>query len=86
MSETTTQPNLTDADRKNVNRRLSDIFDSLRAIRELAISAQDSERREHYLTAIEEMARSNIKGLDAVLEKLEGGPQGGNFATEFDWK
>lgn len=79
--------NLTDADFDDIHFRLSDIGYSLLSIRELALSAADGEPHQiqHYLTAIMEMARADVKGLDACLRKLGSGVVCmGNFESEFD--
>lgn len=66
--------------------RLQEVVHSCLAIHQLAIDAVDSSDTtiaERYMTAIKEMARSNVKGICACLDKLAN-TRMGNFETEFD--
>jgi len=76
-----------DADIIEVSQRMSDIVLSLLAMRmigDMAADAEDSETAGNYSSVIKEMARANIKGLDACIGRLMGGQQFGSFSTEFD--
>ncbi len=68
-----------------VDSRLQDVVHSLRAIYRLAAIAMDDngDDVEHYLNAVKEMARANVKGVCACLDKLTNARMG-NFETEFD--
>lgn len=70
-----TKANLTDSDFNEINGRLSDVVLSLLAIKELAVSAldnDDSKLSQHWLFAIEEMAKANVRGIDACLKRMGG--------------
>jgi hypothetical protein len=73
---------LTQKDQGEITVRLTDILNSLRAIHRLAIEGLDQEHCECYMIAIAEMARANVRGVDAVNVRL-GALQAGNFANEF---
>jgi hypothetical protein len=66
--------NLADADIEQINRRLSQVVLSLIAIEKLAIQAIDGdpEMSPHWMFAIEEMAKANVRGIDACLERMGG--------------
>lgn len=65
--------NLTASDLDQINNRLYRVVLSLLAIKELAISAlSDSELAEHWIFAIEEMALSNVRGIDACIQRMGG--------------
>lgn len=65
--------NLTAADLEAINNRLYRVVISLLAIKELAISAlEDSELSQHWIFAIEEMALSNVRGIDACIQRMGG--------------
>jgi hypothetical protein len=77
---------LADDDILKVSERIGDVLQSLLSIHQIAgdVFEADTETAARYGLAIKEMARANIKGLDACMERLTGGPAFGNFATEFD--
>lgn len=76
---------LTDQDIYDVESRIERVIHSLRSMYELAEDAMQYCSRDTPIIALTEMARANIKGLDACLEKLSGDACGvGAFATEFD--
>lgn len=67
-----------------VLRRLSQIAESLRSMRRLAVNAiccNDVLEGEAYAIALSEMARANFKGLDAVMIQL-GEVEQGNWREE----
>lgn len=67
-----------------VDNRLHEACMALLAIHYLAFDAQDASNREWYITAIQELARSTFKGVDACLGRLRGAPAIGNFSSEFN--
>jgi hypothetical protein len=67
-----------------VSDRLNDAGFALLAIRKLAIDVGEGDDDGFYAVAIQELARSTIKGIDACIERLTGKPGLGNFGTEFD--
>jgi hypothetical protein len=71
--------NLTAREITDVSNRLEDILHSMRAIHEFADHTEDGKQVEHFHNAIREMARSNIRGLDACIKKLSG-----RFSGEFE--
>lgn len=85
MAEIDSTPALSAEDIAAVDARLQDVVHSLRAIHRLAYIAIDDsgENVEHYLNAVKEMARANVKGVCACLDKLANTKMG-NFETEFD--
>lgn len=83
--------NLSDVDIEEITRRLSEIAFSNLAIAELALDAINGsgENKTYWMTAIEEMAKRNVRGLDACLVRMGEQPMGNfetEFETEFDWK
>lgn len=78
---------MTNGDLMAIERRLSDVLMSCASIHQLAADAlcgHGVDGTDHYLKAIEEMARANVKGLDACIEKIAGGPHSGLFARELE--
>lgn len=78
---------MTNADMVAIERRLAEVLQSCAAIHEIAIDlccGSNSGDSAAYLKAIEEMARANVKGLDACIEKIAGGPHSGLFADELE--
>jgi len=78
---------MTNADLVAIKYRLDEVLQSCAAIHSLAGDAMCTENihtQGHYLKAIEEMARANVKGLDACIEKIAGGPHSGLFAEELE--
>lgn len=73
---------LTQTDQDEITERLTDILHSLRAIHRLAIEGMDSPNCELFMIAISEMARANVKGVDAINVRL-GAIESGNFMNEF---
>lgn len=74
---------VSDADVAAVARRLEEAAYAVLAMYNLAIGAQeDRGRAEWYMVAIQALARSTFKGVDACRERLTGGCIG-NFAGEF---
>jgi hypothetical protein len=74
---------LTQSDVAAVGHRLNEAAYSLLAIRRLAIDGGD-EQDGWYAVAIQELARSTFKGIDACIQRLQPGCGIGNFASEFD--
>lgn len=74
-----TTSNLTAREITDISDRLDAVLHSMRAIHELADHSADGKQVEHFHNAIREMARSNIKGLDACIKKLSG-----RFSGEFE--
>ena len=74
---------LTGKDIDDVTHRLHEVIHSLRAIHQMSIDATMDESLEFTMIAIGEMARANVKGIDACLERI-GGCSTGNFASEFE--
>src|SRR5450759_4240520 len=64
--------NLTASDFEDINNRLYRVVLSQLAIKELAISAacENSEQSQHWIFAIEEMAQSNVRGIDACIQRM----------------
>jgi hypothetical protein len=78
---------MTNADMRAIERRLAEVLQSCSAIHQIAndlVCGVAGDEPEPYLLAIEEMARSNVKGLDACIEKIAGGPHSGQFAEELE--
>lgn len=79
---------LSDADVNAIAARLNQAVYSNLAIYRLAIEALDSApEAEHFLMAIQEMARANARGIDSCANRLMGDSQkyfAGVFETEFD--
>ncbi len=76
---------LTDEDITEVSQRIEVVALSLLSIRQIAgeIIEADRNAAANFAFAIQEMARANVKGIDACIERLAGGPALGNFAGEF---
>lgn len=80
------QQSFSGVDVEAVEARLLDVLHSLTAIRTLAqeaASARSPDAIGNYTTAIAEMARANIKGIDTCIERLTGGGHG-YAGIEFD--
>ena len=77
---------LTNADIRAVENRLYGVLQSCSAIHALATDSigGNFENAECVLTAVKEMARANVKGLDACIEKLTRCPASGVFAEELE--
>ncbi len=77
---------LKNEDIQAIENRLYAVLHSSVAIRQLASDAcacgGSDESPEAYLVAIQEMARANAKGLDACIQKLDGGHGVGCFTGE----
>lgn len=79
------RPDVPRVKKQAIEGRLYDAGYALLAIRRLAIDAQDNrESAEWYLIAIEQLARSTFRGVDACIVQMSGKLAMGNFATEFD--
>lgn len=76
---------LADDDVLEVNLRINDVLQSLLSIHQIAgeLFDSDPDATANYGVAFKEMARANIKGLDACVERLTGCGNFGNFAGEF---
>jgi hypothetical protein len=74
----------TNAELEQVADRLQSAGYALLSIYRLAMDAQDNANREFYLLAIQELARSTFRGVDACIGRLTDGDAIGDFATEFD--
>lgn len=83
IKETRTK-SLSEADLKAISYRLFDVLSSCLATYHLA--EIDSHDAEWALIAIQEMAKSNVKGIDACLEKLNAMPCAGNFRNELKYE
>jgi len=77
---------LTNKDIQAIENRLYGVLMSCSAIHELAKDAigNNLENTESIMIAVKEMARANVKGLDACIEKLTHCPASGNFAEELE--
>ena len=77
---------LTNKDIQAIENRLYGVLLSCSAIHELATDSigDNFENAEHVLTAVKEMARANVKGLDACIERLTHRPASGAFAEELE--
>ena len=77
---------LTSKDIQAVENRLYGVLLSCSAIHALATDSivDNFENAEHVLTAVKEMARANVKGLDACIERLTHSPASGAFAEELE--
>lgn len=77
---------LTNKDIRAIENRLYGVLMSCSAIHELATDSigDNFENAEHVLTAVKEMARANVKGLDACIERLTHCPASGAFAEELE--
>lgn len=75
---------LSNADIRAVSLRLNDAATALLAMHRLAIDAGEMDQDGYYRFAIQELARSTFRGLDACIVRLEGGAGIGNFRSEFD--
>lgn len=75
---------MTNDDMRAIERRLSMVLQSCASINKIAsdLIGLCEDDPVPYLNAIEEMARANVKGLDACIEKIAGGPYSGLFAEE----
>lgn len=86
---TTETPEFNAEDLGKITHRLEDIFYSCRCMWQMSADYCGSENKldsmEAFRIAVSEMSRANVKGLDAVIEKLKRGPAAGNFKTEFDF-
>ena len=66
-----------------VTARLYTVGQALLAIHRLSIDAHDDDTG-LYLNTVQYLARSTFKGVDACIERLQGGGGGiGGFETEF---
>jgi len=77
------QKELTDREVEAVSRRLYGAGTTLRSIRMLAIEAMDGDPDGLYAIAIQELALSTFRGIDACIRVLGSGPGIGGFETEF---
>lgn len=78
---------LTNADMRAIENRLCEVLQSCAAINRLAIDSYCSTdicSADHFMKAIEEMARANVKGLDACISKIAGAAYSGLFENELE--